>query len=296
MSDINNTQAAIEAGKQIGSAESRIVELGGIPVAIYPQDMKAAVLQSVLDAQDARAEAPQRLRGTSVHQELPSFIAHVNRHKDVDSVIFADPEKVKLTAIYNYNGPTAKKPDGGYAEAGTTARWSDHRAVYACPLSVQWKLWLMHNEQWFSQELFGTFLDDNFGDLGNPGKTAIDREMAEPAKVLEVARSLVINAKHSFQREINPTTGEGVLHWKKENEARGSTKVPKSFLLGIPVFEGGELYRIEARLRYEVREGAARFCYSLYLPQVILRDAFAKVRKEAQEQTGLVLFAGSPET
>lgn len=290
-----NVAAALAAGEKIADARSRLHEHGGVPVAVLPDDMKVVVLEKLIAVQDERADAPRRLRGLAVHQELGSFIAHVNRFKDADSVIYADTEKVKLTAVLNYHRGTLIAIDGEPEARAAEPRWSDHRSVYACPLSDQWNLWLAHHEKWMPQEVFGQFIEDNLTDLGNPTKHSLDREMPDPTRVLEVARTLVVNAKCSFKREINPSTGEGVLLWAKENEARGSTKVPKAFLLGIPVFEGGELYRIEARLRYDVREGAARFCFSLYQPQTILRDAFAKVREEAQKSTRLVMFAGSPE-
>lgn len=286
-----NIQVAIEAGKQIADAESRICQPGGIPVSVVPDGMKVAILNELLRLQDEREPAPRRLRGTATHQELESFCSHVNRFKDAASTIWADTLKLQLTAIFNYHqGTSTSGEDPEIAPA--SARWADHRSVYACPLSEEWELWMGHNEKWLGQEEFGRFIEDNFDNLANP--TPND-EFPPPARVLEVARSLQINAKRQFERTINPTSGEGVFTWKEEHEKTGSTKVPKSFLVGIPVFEAGEAYRIQARLRYRISDGRAQFQYGLYQAQVVLRDAFEKVRSLAQLKTGLPVFAGNPE-
>lgn len=295
MDQDNNVQAAVEAGKQIADVKTRITHVGNIPVALTETEKGShvGVLDAVLAKQDERADAPRRLRGTATHHEQASFIAHVNRFKDEDSTIWADAGSVRLTAVLNYHR-------GALADAGValkpSPRWNDHRAVYACPLSEQWKRWIANNEKWMTQEAFGQFVEDNLTDLANPDPgNALDKDMPPPARVLEVARSLVVNAKTDFQRTINPTTGEGVFTWKKDNEVQGTTKVPKSFLLGIPVFDAGEAYRIEARLRYSVDNGVAKFQFALYQPQAIVRDAFDKVRKQVAEGTRLLVFAGSPE-
>lgn len=282
-----NVKAAIDAGKQIADTASRIANLGEIPVAIVPEGMRPIVLLELLAAQDQRGAAPRRLKGTAVHHEVSSFIAHVNRFKTTDSVVWADAQKANLTAVYNYHGGSGK--EGGQP----VPRWGDHCAVYSCPLSVEWQRWMGLHEKWMVQETFGQFIEDNLIDLASPDPN--DTEFPMPARVLEVARSLQINAKRQFERTINPSTGEGVFSWKEEHEPKGTTKVPKGFLLGLPVFDAGDRYRLEARLRYQVEGGQAKFQYSLYQPQHVLRDAFNKVRQQVGVETGLAVFAGTPE-
>lgn len=242
------------------------------------------------------SDAPRRLRGTAVHKELASFIEHVNRQKDASSVIWADPERCGLAAILNYHRPAALASPDAPAGAPGKPRWGDHRALYTCPWSTQWRVWVGANEKWMSQETFGQLIEDNMGDLANPDpEMESDRDMPTPAKVLEVARHLVVYAWHNFERKINVSDGTGTFTWKKDNEVAGSTKVPKGFLLGIPVFDAGAVYRLPVRLRYQVDAGAAKFQISLYQPHVVIRDAFDQVRTEAATGTALPLFVGSPE-
>lgn len=286
-----DVQAAVAAGAATTIIEDRFHHVGDIPLAISPQG-KVEVLQELLAVQDQRAEAPRRLKGTALLTEVDSFIELVNRFKDGDSAIFADAGSVKLTAVFNYH-----MAQDSQQNEGEPARWGDHRAVYACPLSAEWKLWTASNEKWMGQEAFGQFIEDNLKDLAAPcADVPGDKDMPEPARVLDVARNFIVHASHQFERSINPSTGEGTLVFKKENEVKGTTKVPKSFLLGIPVFEAGDAYRVEARLRYTVDGDKLKFQYALCQPQVTVRDAFGEVRKKVQQATGLPLFAGAPQS
>lgn len=284
----DHIQSAIDAGIGLADIGDRIQDVDGIPVALVPNGMTMRPLKDVLELADSRDTKPHRLRGTAHHHEIASFIAHVNAFKDEDSVVYADCEKVTLTAVLNYH----RHKDGG-PRGDEGARWADHRSIYACPLSREWKTWTAKNEKAMSQEEFAQFVEDNMVDLASP--TAEDGDLyPKPAAVLEMALKLTINLQGEFSRSINPTTGESTLVNKTEH-GPNSTKIFKSFLLGIPVFEAGARYRVEARIRFQLEGGRARFSYALYQPEAIKRDAFAGVRAEVEKGTSLAVFAGTPE-
>lgn len=280
----NNTQAAIDAGRQLAGAETKTLELtrsfhDGAPVVslgIIKADEKIVVLTEAMNEVDARAERPLARRGVAVLTDVDSFIAHGNRFKDAHSAVFADRAGVKLQAVYDYHDEKA--------------RWGKHRAAYACPLSRQWKLWLGGNEKPFGQEEFGTFIDDNMGDLAAPDAG----DFPAPTKVLDMARNLVVRSKGTFERKLNPTTGEATLVSKDEHEPE-STKIFRAFLIGIQVFEGGTAYRVEARLRFSLASGRPQFSYSLYQHERVMEDAFGEVCDKVRKGTELPLFYGQPE-
>lgn len=264
-------KAAIEAGQRIATAEACINAKEGV---LY---QNGKVLREVMEAADQRADAPRRLKGTAIFAELDGFIAHVNRFKRPDTVVFANVVNVQLTAVLNYNG------------AGVPA-WGDHRSVYACPLSDAWKRWAEKDGKAFSQDDFGAFVEENAADLAGPE----GEDLATPARLLETARNLIVRTKGSFERVVNPNTGEFSLVNKLENEST-STRIPRGFVLGIPVFEAGAPYRVEARLRFALRDQRATFSYQLVQPVTILRHAFGEVRTRVAEATALPVWAGSPE-
>lgn len=146
-----------------------------------------------------------------------------------------------------------------------------------------------------SQDAFGQLIDDNMADLANPNAGgALETEVAMPTALLQMARNLVVRTKGEFSRAVNVTTGEGTLVIKTENE-ESSTKIPRAFALGIPVFEGGTIYYVEARIRFAMVNQRPTFAYSLYQTEKTIGDAFSEVRKVVADATALPIFAGSPE-
>jgi uncharacterized protein YfdQ (DUF2303 family) len=277
------------------SIGGRTAEIAGIPVVLVPDGMKVEMRPDILDERIKRDAAPVRIKGAATHQELESFVQHVNRFKDAASVIWAEINGPKLTAVLNYH---VGNPEPGAAAGGPTPgspRWGDHRAVYTCPLSQRWKLWLASSGKSMSQEEFADFIDANLRDVASPAQGAPGYEsMPQPASLLDMARKLTIHTKGDFQRQINETTGEYTLVNKLEH-TEGSTKIPRAFLVQLAVFEGGTLYAVEARVRFVLDNGRPRFSYHLYETDLILRDAFKAVRDQVLAQTGLPVFAGEPE-
>ena len=283
-----NIAAALEAGKQALTASERLIDIpfvaDEIPMALTRNGETLRPLTEVLQLHDERATAPRRRKGIASFTELASFIDHVNRFKDAHSVIFAETEEPKLVAVLDYHEATA---------AGAP-RWGQHRSVYSLPLSRAWKLWGEHDGQKMRQEVFAQFIEDHMDDLASPSGSGDDKDLPLPSELLTMARNLTINSKGTFSRSINPTTGEGALICKNENEST-STKIPRAFLLGIPVFEAGTRYAVQARLRLDMSGGAPLFSYALYRADEIKRDAFGEVRTMAAQRTELPVLAGTPE-
>ena len=72
-------------------------------------------------------------------------------------------------------------------------------------------------------------------------------------------------------------------------------KVPGAFLLGIPVFRGGDAYQLPVRLRYRVVQGSVQWSYELHQPQRILDHALAEACAEVTERCSLDVLDGVPE-
>lgn len=280
----SDMQAVVDAGAATVGIAGRVTDVGGIPLALHANQAgtHVVVLKEALDLADARAAAPRRREGTATHTEVDSFVAHVNRFKDPHTAIFADVHRVTLTAVLDYHAPDAP-------------RWGEHRSLYACPLSRQWRLWMAASSKVLSQDAFGELIDANMEDLASPDRTGpLDADFPAPAAVLEMARNLVVRTSGNFSRTINPTTGESSLVNKVENEST-STRIPRAFLLRLPVFEAGALYRVEARVRFAMADGRPTFSFTLHQPEEIVRDAFAEVRAKVLAGTSVPMFAGSPE-
>jgi hypothetical protein len=145
---------------------------------------------------DGYLTQPRTREGTASVTNLDSFIDHTNRFKGPDSIIFADDNRTspKLTSVLDYNpsGPPGRTP----------ADFGQHRAVYAFPLSDEWKAWTKVNKNQMNMVQFAEFLEDRIIDVLAPGDTVLE---GDQLKMVEHARRpgpsrLAVAADRAFAR------------------------------------------------------------------------------------------------
>jgi uncharacterized protein YfdQ (DUF2303 family) len=258
----------------------KIVDVGnGARVAVaVGNGGRPFVLESVTTRLRDAAPAPPRRTGNATLHEVESFIAYVNRYKiQGQTTLWADAKAFTMAAVLD------DAPEGADI---TKAGWCEHRARYICPRSPEWIAWTGLEGKALRQEAFAQLLEDRLEEL-----TSGDGFPA-PAEMLSMARSLTINVQGKFRRQIDPTTGTGILQHENEHGA-GSTKIPRAFLLALRVFDGGATYRVEARIRFSLTAEGPTFSFNLHRREVIERDAFGEVRERVGSATGLVVFAGA---
>jgi len=285
--DETQIASAVQAGFEAANIADRVTFLcavdldgdPGIPVCLTKDDngrSTVTVLKDVLAVKDERAPVPRRRTGVTHLHELDSFVAFVNRFKSDESAVYAEVSSFSVTAVIN------EHPEGPVA-----ARWRDHRAVYKCPRSPEWIAWTSIDGKAMAQDAFADWIEARLEDL------AVGDRGPAPTEVLRVARDLQVHTKGTFSRAIDPTTGTGHLVCKTENES-ASTPIPRAFFLSIPVFDGGQRYLVEARVRFAMVEGRPSFTVILHRRPEIERDAFMDVRVRVAQGCELPVFAGSP--
>lgn len=276
-----------------------------VPVAMLPTGHK---LESVRKLLAEGAPNPERKTGIAILQDADSFIAHVNRFKDAQSAIFAtDPapgkdgrpsQPPKLTAIYDYH------------EAGTgPARYGVHRAVYECPVSPEWEAWLESDGEGMGQGDFAAFLEDRALDLLpvplDPVKDErlltiaeqIGGVYASPAKLQELARGLKVHESSTLKNAITLASGEMQMQYETSHQDQDGKplKVPSLFLIGVPVFRRGAIWRIPVRLRYRTNGGRLTWIYQLYRPDIVMEDTIRELVERVARETELPVFRGHAE-
>ncbi len=248
---------------------------------------------------DPYRAAPARRKGTASLTRVESFIEHVERFKDSESVIFAidDPKAPRLTAVLNYH------PSG---DAGP--RFGDHRSAYAFPMSPEWQAWFGHDGKAMSMIEFAAFLEDHIVDvLPEPGTlsdaaqqfvTATGGKFATPTKLIEIARGLQVNESSVVKEARNLSTGESEFTFDTSHTGADGKplKMPNLFVIAIPVFARAAVsYRLIARLRYRKTPGGLVFFYELWRPDLVFTDAFEEAVTQVKEATGLPVLMGTPE-
>lgn len=279
--NVTDTAAAIEAGIASATANNRwaLVEHPSdsniaIPLGIV-NNGAIVVMDGVLAELDKRWRDRPRT-GTTALTEVDSFIAHLVRWGSEDTVVYANTAAMAFEAVLDDHPPDDH-----------TAAARQHRASYTCPRSAEWLAWTVLDGKPMGQIAFADFIESRLEDL-------IDHEgFPRPLDVLQVGRALNISTKGTFQREINPTNGDSIFVCKTETDAK-STQIPRAFMLGIPVFEGGTRYQVEARVRFALIEGRPSFSFTLHRRAEVERDAFGEVRAKVAKDTGRLVLAGTP--
>lgn len=280
---LRDVEAAVCAGAASVDIASRfqMLDLGnGTKVVLAIGDKgKPEVLDDLEQPLRMAALGPPRRTGIVTLHEVMSFISHVTRFALKDqTTVWADARDFSVQAVFDDDpaGPDLK-----------AAGWRAHRAKYTCPRSPEWLAWTGADGKDFKQEAFAQFLEDRLEEIA--GKDGYPRA----AELLEMARNLTINVTGKFKKSIDPTSGTGTLICENEHGA-GSTRIPRAFVLGLRVFEGGPPYEVEARIRFVMREGTPIFSFNLHRRAEIERDAFNDVRSTIARGTGLPIFAGTP--
>lgn len=255
---------------------------------------------------DAFREKPKRRIENATLFDLDSFIAYTNRFKDTSSALFADSDRdaPSLLAVIDYHHSGAI--------GSVDPRWCNHTAHFKFPLSDQWKKWTEYDSQSMSMDDFSAFLEDNIIDVlsgefvsfpdGDDetrrffemmgGKQAL----ADPARLMEIANNLSINESSVVSQANRLSSGEATIEFRSEHEAStnqsGKITVPKMFAIALPVFKGGEPYRVFARLRYRKSGPSITFWYELWRPDRTFDHAFSESIEKAKEKTELPAFLG----
>lgn len=252
------------------------------PVIVVPSGDGAYSAQT-LDFSSIQSQ-PQRVTGTRQFDDAQSLIEFypqgVDNVEDGHPRLYCDADfvagRATVTAVFN-----------------DSPGWRDFRAVYAPKSSVEWQRWLLRNghDKAFTQEGFALFIEDNIADI-----TAVDG-MPSGTDMLAMATSLEINAENRFKSAIRLQSGGVDLTYvdTEDNETLKKMKLFERFSIGIRVLQGGDGYRLDARLRYRTRDGKLSFWYELIRPDKTYEDALRAEIARIQEATGqTVLFGKAP--
>lgn len=264
MSEKNLFESAVEAGMLM----SRVNELPGTePWVLVPN--LGAHIQSL----EHLREAPSSIRQEVSFTELQSFMRYVNKFKRASTVVFVDAVKERLLAVIDYH-------------EAEQAAWGRHRAIYSCPRSVEWTRWQTNDGKAMHQIAFAEFIEQNQLDIHAP----------PGAEMLEVTRTLMAKTEVDFGSAVRLDNGNVSFRYEALTTAKagekGAMQVPEMFTLGLPLFVGGPLQPVGARLRYRIVERRLVFHYVLVNPHLVVQEAFARLIEEVGEETGCEVYAG----
>lgn len=257
-------------------------------------------LESVQPFIDEYRLRPKRIVGSSTHDTIDSFIAHVQKYGDKDtSALFADQAGLCVRAVYDYHQPDAPA-------------YLAHKATFAPAKSRQLIVWQGNNTRVMSQGEFANFIENNILDVCPPPTGSEKRDadeahtdiakqlnttIASPSKLLELARGISITESAVAKSFVNTDNGTMSLEYTT-SQADGNGKkltVPGLFLIGIPVFESGLAYRVLVRLRFRMKDQKVLWWYELHKLEDSIDAAYEEVIDKVTDETDLPLYYGTAE-
>lgn len=250
------------------------------PVALEPGKFHAfhtpAGIKTVDLTGPEHTGTPARKQGTTTVRDATSFATYFGKHSDPDTEVYADAERLTVTAVLD-------------AHTADTARWSGHRLTLALRQTEAWSQWMRSDGDLLDQEHFAEFLQDHLPELLEP--TAAD--------MMEIAQSIQGVSKAEFTSGTRLADGQRQLQYTETVTAKagqkGQLQIPEVFTIGLVPFEGSAGYKVTARFRYRIgRNGELTMGYKLDQPGDILRLAFADVVTAIGEAIEQPVMNGHP--
>lgn len=261
------TGCALSRALDTGAALTKPQDVGDTKIVVLPEGYAVHDLEKMLPT-------PARKRGAFVFHDSASFVAYFKKHQAA-SALYGSIDPPAFVAVFD---------DHRNDEPG----WRDHTASYDCPLSREWKTWRAANKKPLRQSEFAQFVEDNLPDIVEPSG----------ADMLEISRTLEAKKKINFASGIRLANGQQELTYEEQIEgtaSKGKLQIPETFVLGIPVLEGGPRYKVTARLRYRIDSGALVMWFDLLREHKVLEDAVLAVWKEITDATQTTILNGKPD-
>lgn len=265
---MTTTKTDMQAVLDAGTALAEVKVFDGSPFVIVPEGHEIKDLSKGL-------LKPARKSGCAKLADAASFIDYVSAERTDHTRLYGTVNPPQVQAVFNDHG----------GDAG----WRDYRALYSFPLSVEWQTWKGADGKKMTQEEFAYFIEANTPDMVSP----------PAADMLEISQTLQAKKKVNFASGLRLDNGQNQLTYEEEVSgsagAKGHLKIPELFTIGIPVFEGGERYGVEARLRYRIQEGGKlSMWFELVRPHKIIEDAVNQTLAAIEAGLDTKILRGTP--
>lgn len=266
------TDAAIKRLLETGQAMAAPID--------HPQGGRAVVVPEGYEVQHLKPLAPKlhHVKQTVAMLNQASFSAYLNRFKTPESQILADYRQPLIAAVVDYHTPGQPALPG----------YGEHRVTFQPPWSEEWARWRKIDNKPMEQADFAEFIEENYMDVAEPPS----------AELLDVVGSLQAKKNVEFHSGIRLQDGTTQLSYneKIESKGKGTLKVPAEFSLGVPIFYGGERYKVRVLLRYRINEGALVFIAKINRREFVEQTAFNDIVAQVEAATGIAPYAGSLST
>lgn len=242
---------------------------------LVPGNQSTAAKYEVVDL-EAKLIVPRRASGRVLFDEPGSLIDYVNRHKTEATTLVGNRDDNAIVAVLNDH---AGQPEG-------VPGWRDHVARLDLRVASDWEDWYGKDRTAMNQVTFAELIEDHLPNIQEP----------DGATMLELAQTFEVTQTVSFRSQRMLGNGQEQLTYVQDQTeqagAGGDITVPRSFTLGVQVYEGMPTYKVTARLRNKLREGKLTITYLIDRPEDVLAQAFDDVRGLIHDGVSLPVWSG----
>lgn len=276
----NAVQSIIDAAGRpsIDKIDVMRAQHGELPVLMVPNGYTAKVIDNL----EKHLPAPLRKTGTAKLDDLDSFVWYAKEHGSmiccrIYTVVDYKTGALSFNAVFNDHEQEA-------------AAWRDFNAQFAPALSLEWLRWTGKNKQLMTQSEFASFIEDNLPEIATIEGLPTGTDMLQLASHFEVTSEKKFKAGHRLQ------SGGVSIEYIDQEDAGTLARMQMfdKFALGMPVYFNGTAYRIDARLKYRIREGKLALWYELIRPEKIIEDAARELIEGVRSKTGMPVLFGKP--
>lgn len=239
---------------------------------------------------------PRRKTGTVRPHTVEALTAYLQRHRQPASTVWVHPTSGNIVAVIDDHegepGPLIVIEDGKSVELDHDDRGNpghgEHRADLQLEHTPEWKFWIGHDGEAFSQSGFAEHIEDGAKEIVEPS----------PAALLEVASTFHAKSDVQFRQATRLQDGTVQFQYDEVIAASagksGEITIPSEFKLAVAPFVGEPKYAVTARLRYRLSVGKLTLSYRIERPHDVVRDALDGVRERLAAEFPGVVFVGTP--
>ena len=228
-------------------------------------------------AHDPHALPPHIIKTAVVVDQRASLSAYVNRFSDARSILIADYDAGSIKAVLDWHFDNAVV-DGGSLDPQPR----EHSCTLKLRPSEEFKRWAEMENSFHGQAEFAAFLEENAVDVIDP----------EPAVLIEISRDLEGTQGVTFKSSTRLENGDRSFVYETETRAKGDIKVPREFVLSIPLYEGEEPVPLRCAFRWRINGGQLQMGFIWRRVEYQRRAHFMQIAIAAAEETGRPVFFG----
>lgn len=216
---------------------------------------------------------PRRIVAQAVVDSLESFVAYVKRHALPQTAVWVklDPATSALSLVGQIEEHARGEPS-----------WRRHSVTYTPRLSLEWMVWEKLDGQPQAQLAFALFIEKYIADVATVDGLPTGAQMLEMALAFEAVQDSRVKSHIRLQN------GGAKFEFVGDDDAATVQRMEMfgKFAAGLPVFWGGDRYRVDARLRYSTRDGKVQFWYELIRPDKVHEAAARELIAKAGAELG----------